>query len=168
MRKCANISPDMRRPLVIATAPFWISLCMRKILFSFLSVHTWPHTRSWACCRWWRCRTCPSSSPPPAPIVYWTVSEFCNSQRVLNEMQRARLACGRMIQLQAQTPSPLSRQQVASLLFLSPLVLCQSSLLAGKGGGGWGGGSVEPNYTTAWPSINRSMLSVQNRWRKGK
>ncbi len=42
MRKCANISPYMRRPLVIydfATAPFWISLYMRKIWFSFLSVH---------------------------------------------------------------------------------------------------------------------------------
>ncbi len=37
MRKCTN----MRRPLVtydFATAPFWISLHMRKILFSFLSV----------------------------------------------------------------------------------------------------------------------------------
>ncbi len=33
----------MKRPLVIydfATAPFWISLYMRKILFSFLSVWT--------------------------------------------------------------------------------------------------------------------------------
>ena len=42
MRKCANISPYMRRPLVIydfATAPFWISLYMRKILFYFLSVY---------------------------------------------------------------------------------------------------------------------------------
>ncbi len=39
MRK---FSPCMRRPLVIydfATAPFWISLYMRKIWFSFLSVH---------------------------------------------------------------------------------------------------------------------------------
>jgi hypothetical protein len=37
-RKCGNISPYMRRPLVIydyATAPFWISLYMRKIWFSF-------------------------------------------------------------------------------------------------------------------------------------
>jgi hypothetical protein len=45
MRKCANISPYMRRPLVkydFATALFWISLYyMRKILFSFLSV--WSH-----------------------------------------------------------------------------------------------------------------------------
>ncbi len=43
MRKCANISPSMRRPLVIydfATAPFCISLYMRKIWFSFLSVCT--------------------------------------------------------------------------------------------------------------------------------
>ncbi len=42
MRKCANISPYMRRPLVIyyfATAPFWISLYIRKILFYFLSVY---------------------------------------------------------------------------------------------------------------------------------
>jgi hypothetical protein len=42
MRKCANISSSMRRLLVIndfATAPFWISLYMRKILFSFLLVH---------------------------------------------------------------------------------------------------------------------------------
>ncbi len=38
MRKCANIYPYMRRPLVIydfATAPFWISLYMRKIWFLF-------------------------------------------------------------------------------------------------------------------------------------
>jgi hypothetical protein len=38
MSKCANISPYVRRPLVIydfATAP----LCMRKIWFSFLSVY---------------------------------------------------------------------------------------------------------------------------------
>ncbi len=42
MRKRANISPYMRRPLVIydfATAPFWISLYMRKNLFYFLSVY---------------------------------------------------------------------------------------------------------------------------------
>ncbi len=50
-RNCANISPYMRRPLVIydfATAPFWISLYMRKIWFSFLSVCccccSWPST----------------------------------------------------------------------------------------------------------------------------
>ncbi len=42
MRKCANISPYMRRPLVMyyfGTAPLWISLYMRKIWFSFLSVY---------------------------------------------------------------------------------------------------------------------------------
>jgi hypothetical protein len=45
MRKSANISPYMRRPIVIydfATAPRWISLYMiymRKIWFSFLSVY---------------------------------------------------------------------------------------------------------------------------------
>jgi hypothetical protein len=42
MRKCPNISPYIRRPLVIydfATAPLWISRYMRKIWFSFLSVH---------------------------------------------------------------------------------------------------------------------------------
>ncbi len=41
MRKCANIPPYMWRPLVIydfATAPFWISLHIRKIWFSFLIV----------------------------------------------------------------------------------------------------------------------------------
>ncbi len=41
MRKCGNISQYMGRPLVIndfATAPFWISLYVRKIWFSFLSV----------------------------------------------------------------------------------------------------------------------------------
>ncbi len=40
-KKCANISPYMRRPLFIydfATAPLWISLYIRKIFFSFLSV----------------------------------------------------------------------------------------------------------------------------------
>ncbi len=42
MRKCANISPYMRRPLAIydfATAPFWISLLMSKIVFNFLSLY---------------------------------------------------------------------------------------------------------------------------------
>ncbi len=42
MRKCVNISPYMRRLLVIydfATAPFWISLHMKKVGFSFLSVY---------------------------------------------------------------------------------------------------------------------------------
>jgi hypothetical protein len=41
MRKYVVIYEE-RRPLVIydfATAPFWISLYMRKILFSFLSGH---------------------------------------------------------------------------------------------------------------------------------
>ncbi len=41
MRECANIQSYIRRPLVIfdfSTAPFWISLYMRKIQFSFLSV----------------------------------------------------------------------------------------------------------------------------------
>ncbi len=55
MRKCANISPSMRRPLVIydfATAPFWISLYMRKILFSFYSL--------------WIQR----------PFIFWTESPF--------------------------------------------------------------------------------------------
>jgi hypothetical protein len=40
-KKCVNISPYMRRPLVIygfATAPLWISLYMRKIDFFFISV----------------------------------------------------------------------------------------------------------------------------------
>jgi hypothetical protein len=44
----------MRRPLVIydfATAPFWISLYLRKVLFSFLSVYLhWvgqARSRSW-------------------------------------------------------------------------------------------------------------------------
>ncbi len=43
MRKCANNSPYMRRPLVIydfATAPLWISLFMKKIWFPLLSVYT--------------------------------------------------------------------------------------------------------------------------------
>ncbi len=38
VRKCANISPHMRRPYVIyhyATAPFWISVYMRQIRFLF-------------------------------------------------------------------------------------------------------------------------------------
>ncbi len=48
IRKCENMSPYMRRPLVIydfATAPLWISLYMRKIWFSFLSV-CWDRTRT--------------------------------------------------------------------------------------------------------------------------
>ncbi len=47
MRKCANISPYMRRPLVIyhfATAPFWITWYIRKIWVSFLSVYLWWHS----------------------------------------------------------------------------------------------------------------------------
>ncbi len=42
MRKCANISPYMRKPLLIydfATAPFWISFYMGKFYFLFLSVY---------------------------------------------------------------------------------------------------------------------------------
>ncbi len=42
VRKYANIWSYLRRPLVIydfATAPFWISLYMRKILFSFYSCY---------------------------------------------------------------------------------------------------------------------------------
>ncbi len=42
--KCANISPYMRRPLVIydfATAPFWISLYMRKICLFFYQCMFW-------------------------------------------------------------------------------------------------------------------------------
>ncbi len=35
MKKCANISPYMRRPLLIATAPIWISLYMWKFDFLF-------------------------------------------------------------------------------------------------------------------------------------
>ncbi len=45
MRKWVNISLYMRRPLVIydfATPPLWISLYMKKIWFSFLSVWRWP------------------------------------------------------------------------------------------------------------------------------
>ncbi len=42
MRKYLRISSSIRKPFLIynfATAPFWISLYMQKILFSFLSVH---------------------------------------------------------------------------------------------------------------------------------
>ncbi len=47
MRKCANIQPYMRRPLVIydfAPDPFLIPLYLRKIFFSFLSL--WDNVRS--------------------------------------------------------------------------------------------------------------------------
>ncbi len=43
MRKCANILPYMRRPLVIydfATAPFRISLYLRKNFFFFISAQS--------------------------------------------------------------------------------------------------------------------------------
>ncbi len=47
MRKCANNSPSMRRPFVydFATAPFWISLYMRKIWFSFYQCTIYPSHR---------------------------------------------------------------------------------------------------------------------------
>ncbi len=55
MRKCANISPYMRRPLVIydfATAPFWIS--MRTFYFLFYQCNTWMTENSWWCTHQWR------------------------------------------------------------------------------------------------------------------
>jgi hypothetical protein len=54
MRKCANISPYMRRPLVIydfATAPYWISLYMKKIWFSFYQCSHHCHIRNVPPCR---------------------------------------------------------------------------------------------------------------------
>ena len=69
-----QISPYMRRPLDIydfATAPFWISLYMRKIFFFFLSV--WQHC-----------------SPPPLsanekhfPLLGWSI--FKKSQQMCQE-----------------------------------------------------------------------------------
>ncbi len=47
MRKCANISPYIRRPFVIydfAPDPFWITFYTRKIFFSFL-----PGWDGWQC-----------------------------------------------------------------------------------------------------------------------
>ena len=47
----------MRRPLVIydfATAPFWISLYMRKFYFLFYQCNTWMTEISWWCAHQWR------------------------------------------------------------------------------------------------------------------
>jgi hypothetical protein len=55
-------------------------------------------------------------------------------QRVLNDLKRGRLFCGRMIRLHAQPLPHLSRQQAVSLSqssFVSPVELTD-----GRGGGG--------------------------------
>ncbi len=55
-----EIHSQMRRPLVLydfSTTPFWISLYMRKILFSFLSVHNLPGLRIRNYLFWIRLRT---------------------------------------------------------------------------------------------------------------
>ncbi len=71
MRKWANISPYMRSQLVIydfATAPFWISLNTRKILFYFLSVW-WPTPLSAPCKKSTVATWCELPKSPPACSV---------------------------------------------------------------------------------------------------
>jgi hypothetical protein len=77
------------------------------------------------------------------------------TQRVLNDLQRARLFCGRMIQLHAHSlpPSPVGTWAV----FLS-LPVCNRLSLRGSGEGM----GVEPksyDRKKAWPSIYHSILS---------
>ncbi len=71
MRKCANISPNMRRrPLVIfdfpiPTDPVWISLYMRKILFYFVSVYM-PFVQCGFGFIWLHCKKRLVTFPSPA------------------------------------------------------------------------------------------------------
>ncbi len=83
MRKCEKISPYMRRPLVIndfAIAPLWVSLYMRNIWFSFLSVHHWRESNPMTVLQAWRRRTPSWSWPPrggrspPAASCSWSSS----------------------------------------------------------------------------------------------
>ncbi len=73
MRKCVNISPYMRRPLVIydfATAPLRISLYMNKwfLLQVYASSSPSGIARCWTSCQRWCCRrACCSVSRPAAP-----------------------------------------------------------------------------------------------------
>jgi hypothetical protein len=59
-------------------------------------------------------------------------------QRGLNDLERPKLSCGRIIWLHAHPLPSLSRQQVASLIFRSSYV-SPVELTDGRGGGGGGG-----------------------------
>ncbi len=83
-------------------------------------------------------------------IRSWALSR---DQRVLNDLQRSRLSCGRIISAPVTSPSPLSSQQVVSLTqssCVSPVELTDGR----KGLRGWARSKIiRP------PSINHSILS---------
>jgi hypothetical protein len=71
----------------------------------------------------------------------WALSR---DQRVMNDLYRTRLSCGRIIRLLAHPPSPSAVSKLS--LFLSLPMCRRSSLLTGEKGGGVG---VEQNHATA-------------------
>ncbi len=75
-------------------------------------------------------------------------------QRVVNNLQRARLSCGRMIRLLAHPLPLISRQQIVSLSQYSPV----RPYWRWEGEGCRHGGKLY-DHEKAWPSINHSILS---------
>ncbi len=163
MRKCPNISPYMRRPLVMydfATAPLWISLHMRKVWFSFLSVYlNLPPPKCKVQIRlnlyssliaydtvqlYIYSASQPQRSAESLGYVFFVLPIFKGclvffwySKRALNELLRARLSCNRMIRLLAHLlplPFPVSKLS----FFLNPL---------------------SNDREKAWPSVNHLLLS---------
>ncbi len=88
-------------------------------------------------------------------------SSFLPKQRVLTDLYRTRLSCGRMIQLLAPPPF---RQQVVYLFpysCVSPVKLTNGSWPIGwEGKCKWGAKSYD--HQKAWSSIIHSILSVWN------
>ncbi len=79
-------------------------------------------------------------------------------QRVLNELWRTRLACGRMIRV----AHPLSPSPVSNLFLFLNLPVCRRSSLLTWGGGRGGRGAKSDDHETAYPSMNHSRLSDVN------
>ncbi len=80
MRKCANILPYTRRPLVIhdfATDPFWISLYLRKILLSFF-ISAAPSLCGCCCLALARCASAFGSCWRPLSCTSLRLCVWCN------------------------------------------------------------------------------------------
>ncbi len=101
MRKCENISPYMRRPLVIydfATAPLWISLYSIWGKFDFLFYQCGmgsKSTQARCCPRCIKClfkdiRSALTPSPPPhspfSNLLFWKLTDRCKCAQPIGEI----------------------------------------------------------------------------------
>ncbi len=90
-------------------------------------------------------------------FAHVAVEEAKSTPQVLNDLQRARLSCGRMIRLHTHPIHPPSPVSILSL-FLSLPECRRSSSLREEGGRG-GRGAESYDRKKAWSSINHSVLS---------